>query len=190
MSAGGKYISGSHTGGGSSFLASNVVKQKQLYPGTYYILIDPTFNEQAELDEDYKQVVVDVYSTQFVSLIPVSEEEGMSVFKQSLKDYAQNKSDESKRNNFCSAVGFDQSYRLIQMSIPKTFYGFLYDRNHEDAPDSLISKVWVEPTGFEIVGRDDIDPTEFNIKPGQDDLQVWRWTGWGGSYSLSHSNLN
>jgi len=45
MSAGGKYISGGHNGGGDIFMASMVVEQKKLYPGTYYIQIDPTFNE-------------------------------------------------------------------------------------------------------------------------------------------------
>jgi hypothetical protein len=57
-----------------SFKSSLIKKDGFLHPGKYYILVDPKWNECAEACPEYKQVVVDVYTT--LELVDFKEEVG------------------------------------------------------------------------------------------------------------------
>jgi hypothetical protein len=59
-----------------------------ILPGKYYIQVDPSWNDSASLDDDYKEVIVDIYTKQNLKIIEVDEDEGMNYLVQGLKDVA------------------------------------------------------------------------------------------------------
>lgn len=97
----GTFICGDHSGY-DQFIYANVPKLKKnmIWPGKYYIQVDPTFNEFAEKSSEYKKVVVDIYCTQSVKLTQVDEDDGINLLAQGLKDVAQNKMAEDQRKYY------------------------------------------------------------------------------------------
>jgi hypothetical protein len=61
MTASGEWVGATH-GGAYSFNYSLLLKEGTLAPGEYVVLVDPTWNDAAEFDPNYKKVLVDVYS--------------------------------------------------------------------------------------------------------------------------------
>lgn len=60
MSSEGKWIGATHIGWGS-FNAALLLKENFLLPGTYFVCIDPTWDDSANFHPDYKKVMIDVY---------------------------------------------------------------------------------------------------------------------------------
>lgn len=96
MTAGGEWVGASH-GGCHRFVFSLLLREGTLQPGEYVILVDPTWNESANYDPQYKQVLIDLYSSCQTELQPVSQEDGVKVLGEALKGVAVSKVDESTR---------------------------------------------------------------------------------------------
>lgn len=88
MTQEGKFVNATH-GGSSYFNFSLLCKDGVLAPGKYVVQVDPTWDSSADLDEDYKKILIDVYSTEKnIKVKTLSHEDGVPVFHQALKDVA------------------------------------------------------------------------------------------------------
>ena len=70
MAKDGKFIQGKY-GGHNRFLFSLTKLEGCLEAGDYTIMVDPVWNESVNWDNNYKQILVDVYSSCAVTLSPV-----------------------------------------------------------------------------------------------------------------------
>ena len=62
---------------GGSFMYSLMNNQTNLERGSYVFMIDPVWDESAELHEDYKEVLVDVYAPEIVDLEAIDDQAGI-----------------------------------------------------------------------------------------------------------------
>ena len=53
---------------GNRFMFSLLNQKITLQPGKYVFMIDPIWNQTVENDAQYKEVMIDVYAPDFVSL--------------------------------------------------------------------------------------------------------------------------
>ena len=61
MTADGQWVNATR-GGSYVFNFSLLMKEGKLRTGEYVVLVDPTWNEEASLHQDYKKVMVDLYA--------------------------------------------------------------------------------------------------------------------------------
>ena len=62
---------------GKNFMFSLLNQKITLKPGKYIFMIDPIWNSTTENDEAYREVLIDVYCPEEVSLAQVEDEAGM-----------------------------------------------------------------------------------------------------------------
>lgn len=107
----------------------------------------------------------------------MSEDEGLKVLSEGLKDFAQNEVSENKRDYYQQNVeGFGLDlYRLENSENLNSYLGFHYERNdtaYKHIIDYNLVKYETE-TGYEIIGR---NKGLFTLEPGQDDIILLRRT--------------
>ena len=56
-----------------------------LHPGEYVVMIDPSWDSSAEDNKSYKEVLIDIYSTQRLELLPVNDYFGLDLFVKAIK---------------------------------------------------------------------------------------------------------
>ena len=95
MNEEGKFIHGNY---GSRFMFSLLNDNIMLNPGKYVIMIDPLWDETTFNDEAYRDVLVDIYGPQQVSLCQVETKFGMKILVKALKHFAQNELPEDIRD--------------------------------------------------------------------------------------------
>lgn len=84
MSEEGKWMDATH-GGSQSFNFSLVLKEGFLFPGRYYLLIDPTWHESAAWSNDYKKCLIDIYSSLNLQIDLVQRPIGNQILASTLK---------------------------------------------------------------------------------------------------------
>jgi len=52
--------------------------------GNYTIMVDPTWNEQASLDPDFKKVLVDIYCPESLNLRAIPDQTGIKLIEKAL----------------------------------------------------------------------------------------------------------
>ena len=62
---------------GSGFTFSLLTEKIVLKPGKYIIMVDPIWNKSAKNDQLYKDVLIDIYCPESVTLDQVEDERGM-----------------------------------------------------------------------------------------------------------------
>ena len=70
-------------------------KKVDLKQGSYIFMIDPIWDPSADLTEDYKEVLVDVYAPEIVDLELIDDQVGMMFLQTALKDAAVKLADEN-----------------------------------------------------------------------------------------------
>lgn len=65
-----------------------VPKEGILKPGKYIVHIDPTWDKSADYSVDYKNVLIDIYSTESVTIEEIPYTEGVHCLGSSLKHVA------------------------------------------------------------------------------------------------------
>jgi len=68
-----------------------------LQPDTYVFMIDPIWNETADFDPSYKEVLIDVYAPEVLDIVPVDDNSGLKVLERAMKHAALTKSPEDSR---------------------------------------------------------------------------------------------
>lgn len=107
-------------------------EQVDLEKGSYVFMIDPIWNESAEHNEDYKEVLVDVYAPENVDLEPVDDQMGMMFLASALKDAANKKAPEESRSHHLEE---DPDYgtaveRIQDVTCLDCWYGFIVTVNN------------------------------------------------------------
>ena len=74
MKADGTYVGSASR---SWFQVPFINYSERLEAGTYIVAVDPEFNESAKLEEGYKDVNIDIYTTQKVDLTPLDPQNGV-----------------------------------------------------------------------------------------------------------------
>ena len=70
---------------GNSFALTLHNIDEVLHPGQYVVLVGPMWNESAENDPLYKELLIDVYSKYSLDIDPVRDYFGMSLLEKTLK---------------------------------------------------------------------------------------------------------
>ena len=64
---------------GSRFTFSLENKDLVLPPGDYVLMVDPIWDESADNDSAYRDVLVDIYGPESTTIMPVADAYGMEV---------------------------------------------------------------------------------------------------------------
>ena len=73
---------------GSRFSFSCLNEKINLAPGKYIIMIDPLWNDTVDNDDMYREVLIDIYAPETVSIDQVEDERGMQYLAKALKHAA------------------------------------------------------------------------------------------------------
>jgi len=75
-----------------------------LTAGTYVFMVDPIFNKQADVDEDYKRISIGVYASRTIDLHRMPRKDGMNAIVSAFRTRAAREDDFDKKKKF------DESY--------------------------------------------------------------------------------
>lgn len=117
---------------GSRFNFSLLNTKIILKPGKYVFMIDPVWNETADNNNSYRDVLVDVYAPESVNLSQVSDEQGIQVLVKALKHAAMNVSPVESHQTYLDENP-DYGESVIRVSDVETldcWYGFIYTKNN------------------------------------------------------------
>ena len=139
------------------------------------IMIDPVWNEEADNDNSYKEVLVDVYAPEQVELKQVDDFVGLKIFAAAAKNVAQNKVPEEERDFYLEENEdyADSVWRISDVEAMDCWYGFIYTRNQ--SPYQYQELLRPQLKGLEIVypkmeGQD----VEIDIPSGGDHIVLLR----------------
>ena len=82
---------------GSRFMFSLENKNLVLPPGEYVLMVDPIWNESADNNSAYRDVLVDIYGPESTKIMPVDDSYGMKVLAEALKHAAMTKTPDSAK---------------------------------------------------------------------------------------------
>ena len=85
MTADGEFVKGTR---GSQFMYSLVMQETTLKKGKYVCLVEPQWNEYADNQELYRDVVIDIYSPTPARLENIEYNEGLEVFAKAVQHHA------------------------------------------------------------------------------------------------------
>ena len=71
-----------------TFSLADIKENIVLKPGKYIVMVDPLFNETAENDPMYREVLVDIYAPETVNIDQVSDEKGLVCLERAMKNAA------------------------------------------------------------------------------------------------------
>ena len=131
MSQAGKYVKGRF---GSDFNLSLTNDDITLMPGNYMVMIDPLWNDSANLSGKFKEILVDIYASENVMIDQVDDQAGYECFGKALKHHAQTFSSENAREHYLADnPDFGKDVMRIQdiKSLP-CGYGYIYTKNSSD----------------------------------------------------------
>ena len=177
MTAQGKFISSSF---GNSFMYSLLNDDVVLERGDYYFMVDPIWNESAELNEAYKDVLVDVYAPEIVDLELVEDATGIHFLEMALKDAAQTRAPESSKSYHLEDdpdYGTDV-YRVQDIECIDCWYGFIYTKNDSQYP--LREIILPQLDNLEVIWPSNVDEDgtiNLDIKPKSDHIIILRRVG-------------
>lgn len=174
---------------GQQFNFSLMNENVELKAGKYIIMVDPLWNESANLDRCYKEVMVDIYAPEAVYIDQVDDAPGFELMAKALKRHALANKDEKARSNYLSDnedYGTDV-LRVQDIESLPCWYGYIYTKN--DSSLTLRETLRPELEGMSVIypiKSDDMmndteekkadQPLEIVIKvpPGQDNIVILR----------------
>ena len=105
-------------------------------PGTYIIMIDPIWNETVTNDQQYGNVLIDIYSPAQVYVELMDYDLGFSYFVEACKDAAITMSPVESRKYYLQSspqYGADV-FRVSDLETLECRYGYLYTENNSQTP--------------------------------------------------------
>jgi hypothetical protein len=114
-------------------------------------MIDPVWNSAVENDTQYRELLIDIYAPNPVTLSQVDDDVGMQVLSRALKGVAMTKSAPEKRETYMEDnedYGADV-FRVTDVQSMECYYGYIYTQNN--SAYMLKETVRPELTGLEIV---------------------------------------
>jgi len=182
MKADGTYVGSASR---SWFQVPFINYDQKLEAGAYIVVVDPQFNESAELEEGYKDINIDVYTTQSVNLTPLDPQNGVKHLAQMLRKEAQ-KVDEDKFDHYLSGnADYSDVIRLKSGDLTDAPYIAIYTKNKSQHALS-------EALGFSKLDNIDVlfpkevsenEDLALDIPAGDDNIIVLRG---GNGYSYSY----
>jgi hypothetical protein len=162
---------------GSDFLFYLDNENVTLNPGEYIVMIDPIWNECANKHAEFKNVHLDIYSTQQVEIEPIDDYTGITCLASMLKNYAKTLAPAESKQFYLrdSKPEYADTYRILDVDSTGCWYGYFYTNNGSQYP--LKEKFMPDLKGGEVVwplgtGKD----IPIEIAPGQDHIVVCRRT--------------
>ena len=125
MTATGEFITARF---GSRFMFSLLNQKITLAAGKYIFMIDPVWNSTVQNDEQYREVLVDIYAPMPVSLSQVDDAMGMQVLARALKGAAMTISPPDTRQTYLEEnedYGTDV-FRVSDVQSIDCWYGYIY----------------------------------------------------------------
>ena len=121
---------------GSSFALTLHNMDEVLHPGEYVVLVGPSWNESAENDPQYKELLIDIYSKYSLDIVPVKDLFGMSLLEKTLKLAAIGKTPvESKMRYISDMEGYERVFRVVcAYNAFDSSYGIVYTKNSSRFP--------------------------------------------------------
>ena len=113
---------------GSRFTFSLLNQKIKLEPGRYIIMIDPLWNQTILNDDMYREVLVDIYAPEAVTLEQVEDARGMQYLVTALKDAAKRLSPEADKTYY---LEYHEDYgndvvRITNVECLNCWLGFIY----------------------------------------------------------------
>ena len=161
---------------GSRFMFSVENKDLILSPGEYILMVDPIWDKSAEFDSAYKDVLIDIYSNQATTLVPIDDMYGFNILCESLKDAASRLIPKDERK-FCwlDKPEYKDCYRITAIEGIDCWYGFIYTQNDSDF--NMRESVTPELEGLEIAwpfGKQSGETIEIDMGPQESHIIVLR----------------
>ena len=128
-----------------TFSLANIREDITLKPGKYIVMVDPLWNETAENDPMYREILVDIYAPETVNLDQVSDEKGMQCLERAMKNAAKtvrpqpNESKADAQARFEESKQFyltenedyaDEVFRISDVESLGCWYGYIYTKNN------------------------------------------------------------
>ena len=129
MTENGEFVNGRF--GGQNFNFSLMNEHDVLKPGKYVIMVDPLWNKSAELNRQYKEVMLDIYAPEAVLIDQLDDATGFKYFAEALKRHAQKNANEGTREHYLKDnedYGMDV-VRVQDIQPLPVWYGYIYTKN-------------------------------------------------------------
>jgi len=102
------------------------------------VAVDASWNETAEKNRLYKEIVFDVYAPEQMTVSKVANDYGWNVMTKTLKKLAQNWSEKNNQRKFYLAKNEDYGQDVYKVSTlsqaTSCRFGFVYTRNNSKYP--------------------------------------------------------
>ena len=125
MTEKGEYVTANF---GSRFSFSCLNEKINLAPGKYIIMIDPLWNDTVDNDDMYREVLIDIYAPETVSIDQVEDARGMQYLAKALKHAAKTRAPVESRQTYLEEnedYGTDV-IRISDVECLDCWYGFIY----------------------------------------------------------------
>ena len=174
---------------GSSFALAMHNKKSVLHPGEYVVMVDPFWNSSAETNKPHKEILIDVYSTHKLEILPVNDYFGLDLLVKVIKHSVMNDKIVAPRTKYLAQMdGYSEVYRVeLPYHILDSNFGLVYTRNESDF-------ILREMMTFELFGMDICWPLGartgeqfmMEIEPGNDFIVILRKNYANCQYSLTY----
>ena len=95
-------------------------------------MIDPIWNQTSLNDQQYQEVLVDIYAPDSVNLTQIDDNQGMQVLARAMKNAAMTLSPEEQRQTYLEE-NEDYSSDVVRVSDVESlecWYGYIYTQNN------------------------------------------------------------
>ena len=160
-----------------------------LKPGKYIFMVDPVWDPSAELSEEYKDVLVDVYAPESVSLEQIDDSIGMAFLQSALKEAAKRLAPEDSWSYHLEddpEYGRDV-YRIQDVTCFDCWYGVIMTRN--DSKYTLKEIVLPQLDNLEVIWPPNIEEDgtiNLDLPPQSDHIIILRRTDSNCSFGLKY----
>ena len=159
-----------------------------LQPGKYIIMIDPLWNETILNDDMYREVLLDIYAPESVTIDAVEDAKGMQYLVKALSDAAKRLAPEEDKTYYLEDnpdYGRNVT-RITNVECLDCWYGFIYTKN--DSPYKMTETMRPTLEGLEVVypEMDDESDILMSIPAGGDHIVILRRTEPSCKYGLQY----
>jgi len=97
MTEHGEFIHGRY---GSDFTFSLMTEKQILQPGKYIVMIDPMWNSSSSNSKFYREILIDIYCPESVTIGTIGDTRGMQYLAKAFKHHAKTMSPPESRENY------------------------------------------------------------------------------------------
>lgn len=178
-----------------TFSLLNIKENITLKPGKYIVMVDPLWNETADNDAMYREVLLDIYAPETVDLDQVSDDKGMQCLEKAMKHAAKKLATKTPNGEDSRQFYLEENedyaedvYRISDVESLGCWYGFIYTMN--GSKYQLNETLRPNLEGLEVVypalsGDDNCD-VELDIPAGKDHVVILRRTHSSCTYGMQY----